>query len=106
MTASIDSNLKNTEARHGKLGRITLSNKLRYNGAAPIDVSSGDQVRHRLSRSGNRRINHPLHMMAVTQIRYPRHRRPPLLRAKHTEGKTLKEALRCLKRQLSDQVYR
>jgi hypothetical protein len=62
MTASIDSKLKNTEARHGKPGRITLSNKSRYNGTAPIDVSSGDQVRHRLSRSGNRRINHPLHM--------------------------------------------
>ena len=42
-----------------------------YNGTAPIDVSSGDQVRHRLSRAGNRRINHALHMMAVTQIRYP-----------------------------------
>jgi transposase len=41
------------------------------NGTAPIDVSSGDQVRHRLSRAGNRRINHALHMMAVTQIRYP-----------------------------------
>jgi hypothetical protein len=38
-----------------------------YNGTAPIDVSSGDQVRHRLSRAGNRRINHALHMMAVTQ---------------------------------------
>jgi transposase len=44
---------------------------LRYNGTAPIDVSSGDQVRDRLSRSGNRRINHAPHMMAVTQIRYP-----------------------------------
>src|SRR6266849_793203 len=42
-----------------------------YNGTAPIDVSSGDQVRHRLPRAGNRRINHALHMMAVTQIRYP-----------------------------------
>jgi len=42
-----------------------------YNGTAPIDVSSGDQVRHRLSRAGNRRINHALHMMAVTQICYP-----------------------------------
>ena len=72
MTASIDSKLKNTETRHGKPGRIfTLSNKLRYNGTAPIDVPSGDQVRHRLSRSGNRRINHPLYMMAVIQIRYP-----------------------------------
>ena len=44
---------------------------MRYNGTASIDVSSGDQVRDRLSRSGNRRINHALHMMAVTQIRYP-----------------------------------
>lgn len=42
-----------------------------YNGTAPIDASSGDHVRHRLSRAGNRRINHALHMMAVTQIRYP-----------------------------------
>src|SRR6266566_3952763 len=40
-----------------------------YNGTAPIDASSGDQVRHRLSRAGNRRLNHALHMMAVTQIR-------------------------------------
>jgi transposase len=42
-----------------------------YNGTAPIEVSSGEQVRHRLSRAGNRRINHTLHMMAVTQIRNP-----------------------------------
>lgn len=42
-----------------------------YNGTAPIDASSGDQVRHRLSRAGNRRINHALRMIAVTQIRYP-----------------------------------
>ena len=42
-----------------------------YNGTAPIDASSGDQVRHRLSRAGNRRINHALHMIAVTQIRQP-----------------------------------
>ncbi len=39
-----------------------------YNGTAPIDASSGDQVRHRLSRAGNRRLNHALHMMAVTQM--------------------------------------
>jgi transposase len=42
-----------------------------YNGTAPIDVSSGEQVRHSLSRAGNRRINHALHMVAVTRIRYP-----------------------------------
>jgi transposase len=76
-----------------------------YNGTAPIDVSSGDQVRHRLSRAGNRRINHALHMMAVTQIRYPATPGRLYYERKRTEGKTPKEALRCLKRRLSDLVY-
>jgi transposase len=76
-----------------------------YNGTAPIDVSSGDQIRHRLSRAGNRRINHALHMMAVTQIRYPGTPGRLYYEPKRTEGKTPKEALRCLKRRLSDLVY-
>jgi transposase len=76
-----------------------------YNGTAPIDVSSGDQVRHRLSRAGNRRINHALHMMAVTQIRYPATPGRLYYERKRREGKTPKEALRCLKRRLSDLVY-
>jgi transposase len=76
-----------------------------YNGTAPIDVSSGDQVRHRLSRAGNRRINHALHMMAVTQIRYPGTAGRLYYKRKRCEGKTPKEALRCLKRRLSDLVY-
>jgi transposase len=76
-----------------------------YNGTAPIDVSSGDQIRHRLSRAGNRRINHALHMMAVTQIRYPGTPGRRYYERKRTEGKTPKEALRCLKRRLSDLVY-
>ena len=76
-----------------------------YNGTAPIDVSSGDQIRHRLSRAGNRRINHALHMMAVTQIRYPTTPGRRYYERKRTEGKTPKEALRCLKRRLSDLVY-
>jgi transposase len=76
-----------------------------YNGTAPIDASSGDQVRHRLSRAGNRRINHALHMMAVTQIRYPGTPGRLYYERKRTEGKTPKEALRCLKRRLSDLVY-
>jgi transposase len=67
-----------------------------YNGTAPIDVSSGEQVRHRLSRAGNRRINHALHMMAVTQIRYPSTDGRRYYERKRTEGKTPKEALRCL----------
>jgi transposase len=77
-----------------------------YNGTAPIDVSSGDQVRHRLSRAGNRRINHALHMMAVTQIRYPTTAGRLYYEQKRREGKTPKEALRCLKRRLCDLVYR
>jgi transposase len=76
-----------------------------YNGTAPIDASSGEQVRHRLSRAGNRRINHALHMMAVTQIRYPGTPGRLYYERKRTEGKTPKEALRCLKRRLSDLVY-
>ena len=73
-----------------------------YNGTAPIDASSGEQVRHRLSRAGNRRINHALHMMAVTQIRYPNTPGRQYYERKRREGKTPKEALRCLKRRLSD----
>lgn len=76
-----------------------------YNGTAPIDASSGEQVRHRLSRAGNRRINHALHMMAVTQIRQPTTVGRRYYERKRLEGKTPKEALRCLKRRLSDIVY-
>ena len=76
-----------------------------YNGTAPIDTSSGEQQRHRLSRAGNRRINHALHMAAVTQLRHDTVGRDYFER-KLAEGKTRKEALRCLKRRLSDVVYR
>ena len=76
-----------------------------YNGTAPIDASSGEQVRHRLSRAGNRRLNHALHMMAVTQIRQPNSPGRGYYERKRLEGKTPKEALRCLKRRLSDVVY-
>jgi transposase len=94
-------------AETGDIARFATRDKFAsYNGTAPIDVSSGEQVRHRLSRAGNRRINHALHMMAVTQIRYPWTDGRRYYERKRTEGKTPKEALRCLKRQLSDQVYR
>jgi hypothetical protein len=77
-----------------------------YNATAPIDASSGDQARHRLSRSGNRRINHALHMIAVTQLRNPGSAGRAYYERKRLEGKTPKAALRCLKRRLSDVVYR
>jgi len=93
-------------AETGDVRRFATKDKFAtYNGTAPIDVSSGEQIRHRLSRAGNRRINHALHMMAVTQIRYPTTPGRQYYERKRLEGKTPKEALRCLKRRLSDLVY-
>jgi transposase len=74
-------------------------------GAAPIDASSGDNVRHRLSRGGNRQINRALHMMAVVQLRNRTEGRAYYDR-KVATGKTPNEAMRCLKRRLSDIVYK
>jgi transposase len=76
-----------------------------WNGTAPIDASSGDQVRHRLSRAGNRQINRALHIMAVVQLRSPTEGRAYYDR-KVAAGKTPMEAMRALKRRLSDIVYR
>jgi transposase len=75
-----------------------------YNGTAPIEVSSGGKTRHRLSMRGNRTLNHAIHMAAVTQIRFNTPGRVYYDR-KTTEGKTKKEALRALKRRISDAVY-
>jgi transposase len=76
-----------------------------FNGTAPIEVSSGDVVRHRLSRAGDRQLNHALHMMAITQLSGDTDGRGYYQR-KRAAGKGHKEALRCLKRRLSDVVYR
>ena len=76
-----------------------------WNGTAPIDASSGDQERHRLSRAGNRRINRALHIMAVVQLRNDTPGRA-YYRRKLAAGKTPMEALRALKRRLSDVVYK
>jgi len=76
-----------------------------YNGTAPIEVSSGDRKIHRLSLRGNRRLNHAIHMAAVTQIRYKHSPGRAYFDRKIAEGKTGKEALRCLKRQISDAIY-
>lgn len=76
-----------------------------WTGTAPIDASSGDHVRHRLSRGGNRQINMVLHMMAVVQLRRPTEGRAYYDR-KIAAGKSPNEAMRCLKRRLSDIVYR
>jgi transposase len=76
-----------------------------WTGTAPLDASSGEQIRHRLSRAGNRRMNHVIHIAAIVQIRHDTAGRA-YYRRKLGTGKTPMEALRCLKRRLSDAVYR
>lgn len=74
-------------------------------GTGPLEVSSGDRQRHRLNRSGNRQLNTALHRIAVTQKRI----HPPahaFLERKQREGKSTREALRCLKRHLARLVYK
>ena len=94
------------------LGRVADITRFRspaafasYTGTAPIEVSSGDVVRHRLSRAGDRQLNYCLHVMALTQLQHDCPGRDYYLR-KRAAGKGHKEALRCLKRRLSDVVYR
>ena len=76
-----------------------------YNGTAPIEVSSGAAKIYRLSRRGNRRLNHVIHMAAVTQIRYRHSDGRAYYERKLAEGKTPKEALRSLKRRVSDAIF-
>jgi transposase len=76
-----------------------------YNGTAPIEVSSGRRKIHRLSRRGNRRLNHAIHMAAVTQVRHRHSQGRAYYDKKLAEGKTPKEAMRSLKRQVSNAIY-
>jgi transposase len=76
-----------------------------YNGTAPIEVSSGQRKACRLSRRGNRRHGHAIHMAAITQIRNRHSRGRACYDKKLAEGKTPKEALRALKRQVSNAIF-
>ena len=76
----------------------------RHAGVAPLDASSGNHQRHRLDRGGNRQLNCALHRIAITQGRVHAPARAYLER-KQSEGKTRREAIRCLKRQLARTVY-
>jgi transposase len=77
-----------------------------YNGTAPIEASSGGRKRHRLNPRGNRMLNHALHLIAICQLRQPTTAGRVFYERKLEEGKTKKEAIRALKRRLSDVVYR
>jgi transposase len=76
-----------------------------FNGTAPLQASSGSTNRHRLNRGGNRQLNSALHMVATTLCRCEADTKAYVAR-RMTEGKTRKEAMRCLKRHLSNVVYR
>jgi transposase len=75
------------------------------NGTAPIEVSSGGRITYRLSLRGNRRLNHAIHMAAITQIRNRHSDGRAYYDRKIAEGKTHKEALRSLKRRISNAIY-
>jgi transposase len=77
----------------------------RHNGTAPLPVSSGNHERHRLSRTGNRQLNCAIHRIAITQMRCHNDAQTYLTRRRDL-GNTNTEALRALKRRLSDVVYR
>jgi transposase len=66
-----------------------------HTGTAPLEASSGQVIRHRLSRAGDRNLNHALYMMAMVQVRRPNAGQAYYQR-KLAEGKSPKEALRCL----------
>jgi transposase len=77
-----------------------------YNGTAPVERSSGGRVVHRVSPRGNRRPNHALHLAAICQIRQPSSAGRAYFERKVAEGKTKKDAIRSLKRHISNAVYR
>src|SRR5205809_4967319 len=76
-----------------------------HNGTAPIPVWSGNQQRHRLNRGGNRQLNVAMHRIAITQLSRPGPAKEYLAK-RLAAGNTKTEAIRALKRRISDEVYR
>ena len=93
--------------RTGRASRFpTAAHFASYTGAAPVEVASGERTRHRLSRAGDRQLNHALHIIALVQVGTPGCAGHPYFRRKLAEGKTTREAMRCLKRRIADHVWR
>lgn len=92
-------------AEIGPIDRFRSDAQLaRHSGVAPLEASSGRTQRHRLDRGGNRQLNAALYRIAITQSRYHGPARDYLER-KRSEGKSRREAIRCLKRLLIRAVY-
>jgi transposase len=93
--------------RSGPASRFRSSDAFAsHAGVAPIEVSSGERVTHRLSRSGDRQLNSALHLVAVTQVRMRSSAGRQFFDRKIAEGKTRNEAMRCLKRRIAAHVWR
>jgi transposase len=89
----------------GDIGRFaSAGHYARYNATAPIEASSGPKTRHRLNPNGNRQLNHAVHIVALGQISHDTPGRAYYLQ-KQAAGKSRKEAMRCLKRRISNAVY-
>jgi transposase len=90
----------------GAIGRVrSQAGFAMLNGTAPLEASSGSRQRHRLNRGGNRQLNYALHMMAIARCNSDPETKTYIAR-RQIEGKSKKEAIRCLKRHLSNLVYR
>jgi transposase len=77
----------------------------RLAGVAPIEASSGSVIRHRLCRSGDRQLNRALHTVVLTRTRQDPRTRAYVAR-RTSEGKTMREIKRCLKRYVARELYR
>jgi len=91
----------------GDIRRFTSRDQFAsYAGVAPVELSSGGRTVHRLSRRGNRQLNHAIHMVAICQIRQTDSEGRRYFEKKVAEGKTKREAIRSLKRHVANAVYR
>jgi transposase len=91
----------------GDIGRFANRDSYAaYNGTAPVEFSSGGRTVHRLSERGNRQLNHAIHMAAICQLRQSHSDGRAYFERRVKEGKTNKEAIRALKRHISNAVYR
>jgi transposase len=94
-------------AQTGSITRFdTAAHFASYAGVAPIELASGEHTRHRLSRAGNRQLNCAIHLIATQQVRHNRDGGRIYYQRKIAEGKTSKEAMRCLKRRIANRLYR
>ncbi|MDX3641650.1 transposase [Streptomyces sp. MB09-02B] len=92
-------------ARGGRASRCpTTAAFANYTGTAPVEIASADKSRQRLSRSGNRQLNSVLHTIAISQVCMPNSSGHVYYQRKLSEGKTPREARRCLKRRLADHI--